>query len=48
MKGNPEKRKTHEKLYKYYKTPKNGVSVKCGVAVGVGVGLCIVTIYSDI
>ena len=22
MKGNPEKRKTHEKLYKYYKTPR--------------------------
>ena len=27
MKGNPEKRKTHEKLYKYYKTQKNSKQV---------------------
>ena len=27
MKGNPEKRKTREKLYKYKKTPKNSKQV---------------------
>ena len=27
MKGNPEKRKAHEKLYTYYKTPKNNKQV---------------------